>query len=57
LFAYKTKIELTKMTYELIPPDDHHCNLAKKAIQTDQRAQQMLAHNAYASLVPASPPD
>jgi hypothetical protein len=22
-FAYKTKIELTKMTYELIPPDDH----------------------------------
>ncbi len=33
LFAYKTKIELTKMTYELVPPNDHHCNLAKKAIQ------------------------
>jgi hypothetical protein len=34
LFAYKTKIELTKMTYELVPPNDHHCNLAEKAIQT-----------------------
>ncbi len=22
------------MTYKLVPPDDHHCNLAKKAIQT-----------------------
>jgi hypothetical protein len=22
------------MTYELVPPDDHCCNLAKKAIQT-----------------------
>jgi hypothetical protein len=31
---YKTKIELTKMTYELIPPDNHCQNLAKKAIQT-----------------------
>ncbi len=34
LFAYKTEIELPKMTYELVPPDDHCCNLAKKAIQT-----------------------
>ncbi len=33
LFAYKTKIELTKMPYELVPPNDHPCNLAKKAIQ------------------------
>jgi hypothetical protein len=33
-FAYKTKIELTKMTYELVPPNNHCCNLAKKAIQT-----------------------
>jgi hypothetical protein len=33
LFAYKTKIELTKMTYELVPPNNHRCNLAKKAIQ------------------------
>ncbi len=33
-FAYKTKIELTKMTYKLVPPNDHCCNLAKKAIQT-----------------------
>jgi hypothetical protein len=33
-FAYKTKIEPTKMTYELAPPDDHRRNLAKKAIQT-----------------------
>jgi hypothetical protein len=32
-FAYKTKIELAKMTYELVPPKDHHPNLAKKAIQ------------------------
>jgi hypothetical protein len=61
-FAYKTKIELTKMTHKLVPPDDHCCNLAKKAIQNvqgphDQCAQRMLAHHAYASLVPASPPD
>jgi hypothetical protein len=33
-FAYKTKIELTKMTYKLVPPDDHQRNLAKKAIRT-----------------------
>jgi hypothetical protein len=33
LFAYKTKTELTKMTYKLVPPDDHCCNLTKKAIQ------------------------
>jgi hypothetical protein len=33
-FAYKTKIELTKMTYEPVPPNDHRRNLAKKAIQT-----------------------
>jgi hypothetical protein len=34
LFVYKTKIELTKMTYELVPPNDHRCNLSKKAIHT-----------------------
>jgi hypothetical protein len=34
LLAYKTKIKLNKMTYELVPPDDHCQNLAKKAIQT-----------------------
>ncbi len=33
-FAYKTEIELTKMTYKLISPDNYHRNLAKKAIQT-----------------------
>jgi hypothetical protein len=33
-FAYKIKIKLMKMTYELVPPDDHQQNLAKKAIQT-----------------------
>jgi hypothetical protein len=32
-FAYKTKIELTKMTYKLVPPNDHRRNLSKKAIQ------------------------
>jgi hypothetical protein len=31
--AYKKGIELTQMTYELVPPDDHRRNLAKKAIQ------------------------
>ena len=31
--AYKTKIELTKMTYKLAPPDNHCRNLTKKAIQ------------------------
>jgi hypothetical protein len=33
LFVYKTKIEFTKMTYKLVPPNNHCCNLAKKAIQ------------------------
>jgi hypothetical protein len=33
-FAYETKIELIKMTYKLVSPDDHWRNLAKKAIQT-----------------------
>jgi hypothetical protein len=33
-YVYKTKIELTKMTYYgLVPPGDHCPNLAKKAIQ------------------------
>jgi hypothetical protein len=32
--AYKAEIELTQMTYELVPPDDHRRNLAEKAIQT-----------------------
>jgi hypothetical protein len=32
-FTYKTKIELTKMTYKLVPLNDYHPNLAKKAIQ------------------------
>jgi hypothetical protein len=34
LFAYKTKTELTKMTYKLVSPNNHCSNLAKKAIQT-----------------------
>ncbi len=33
LFAYKTEIELTKMMYKLVPPNNHCRNLAKKAIQ------------------------
>ncbi len=32
-FTYNTKIELTKMTYKLVHPNNHCCNLAKKAIQ------------------------
>jgi hypothetical protein len=32
--AYKAKIKLTTMTYELVSPDDHRQNTAKKAIQT-----------------------
>ena len=32
--AYKSEIELTQMTYKLVPPDDHQQNMAEKAIQT-----------------------
>ena len=32
--AYKTEIQATGMTYQLVPPDDHRCNIAEKAIQT-----------------------
>jgi hypothetical protein len=31
---YKAAIEASGMTYELIPPEEHRCNMAKKAIQT-----------------------
>jgi hypothetical protein len=32
--AYKTAIKTTKMTYQLVPPDDHRQNMAEKSIQT-----------------------
>jgi hypothetical protein len=32
--AYKKAIDDSNMTYELVPPDNHHCNMAEKAIQT-----------------------
>ena len=32
--AYKQEIAETKMSYQLVPPHNHHCNIAKKAIQT-----------------------
>ncbi len=32
--AYKKAIGNSDMTYELVPPDDHQCNMVKKAIQT-----------------------
>jgi hypothetical protein len=32
--AYKKAIGNSNMTYELVPPDDHQRNMAKKAIQT-----------------------
>jgi hypothetical protein len=62
LFAYKTKIELTKMAYKLVPPQQpslQPCQEGHQNVQGahGQRTQQMLAHNANASLVPASPPD
>ncbi len=31
---YKAAIEASGMTYELVPPKEHRCNMAKKAIQT-----------------------
>ena len=34
LAAYKKAIGNSDMTYELVPPDNHHCNMAEKAIQT-----------------------
>ena len=30
---YKATIIASGMTYQLVPPDDHHRNIAKKAIQ------------------------
>ena len=32
--AYKEKILATKMSYQLIPPDDHRRNISERAIQT-----------------------
>ena len=32
--AYRTEIRDTNTTFQLVPPDDHHCNLAERAIQT-----------------------
>ena len=32
--AYKEAIRASGMTFELVPPDNHHCNMAEKAIQT-----------------------
>jgi hypothetical protein len=31
---YKATIEASGMTYELVPPKEHQCNMAEKAIQT-----------------------
>ena len=32
--AYKAEVQSTHMTYQLIPPDDHHRNIAENSIQT-----------------------
>ena len=32
--AYKSEIGATNMMYQLVPPDDHRCNITKKALQT-----------------------
>ena len=32
--AYKTEINTTNMTYQLVPPNDHRRNIAEKSIQT-----------------------
>jgi hypothetical protein len=32
--AYKDAIRALDMTYQLVPPGDHRCNMAEKAIQT-----------------------
>jgi hypothetical protein len=31
---FKQQIQLNKMSYQLVPPHDHRCNQAEKAIQT-----------------------
>ena len=31
--AHKEEIIATKMSYQLVPPDDHRCNIAERAIQ------------------------
>ena len=31
---YKAAIKASGMTYELVPPKEHQCNMAEKAIQT-----------------------
>ena len=30
---FKERIQLNNMQYQLVPPNDHRCNIAKKAIQ------------------------
>ena len=32
--AYKDEIRETGMTYQLVPRDDHRCNISKRSIQT-----------------------
>jgi hypothetical protein len=32
--SYKKAIGDSDMTYELVPPDNHQCNMAEKAVQT-----------------------
>ena len=31
--AYKEEILATKMSYQLVPPDDHLCNISERSIQ------------------------
>jgi hypothetical protein len=59
--AYKTAIETSKMTYQLVPPDNHQRNMAKKShsnIQEPlcQHPKQMCPHHADAFMVPTTPP-
>ena len=36
LATYRKEIWATHMKFQLVPPDDHRCNLAEKVIQTQK---------------------
>jgi hypothetical protein len=58
--AYKKTVGNSDMTCELVPPNNHQCNMAEKAIQTFKDhfvgilAQWLRPYFPFASLVPTS---
>ena len=58
--AYKAEIQAMHMTYHLVLPNDHHRNIAEKAIHTSERSLCVCphwdcSHFPHAPLVPINP--